>query len=157
MLRPRDAINFVNNCFSECDGEIELNEDIVIAAEEKFYSSRKGALVQEWASIYPCVIDYIDSLSFLKSQEFIEESLDKKDIEKIQDFLMDRDKSTSTDKSHENIILNFKELIKVWFIIGVIGIKKSDSVIIYSSFEKPELDITDLNKTFFIHPLFFRN
>ena len=157
MLRPRDAINFVNNCFAECDGEIELNEDIVIAAEEKFYSSRKGALVQEWTSIYPCVMDYIDSLSFLKSQEFHEESLDKKDIEKIQDFLMDRDKSTSTDKFHENIVLNFKELVKVWFIIGVIGIKKSDSVIIYSSFEKSELDITDLNKTFIIHPLFFRN
>ena len=131
------------------------NEDIVITAEEKFYSSRKGALVQEWTSIYPCVRDYIDSLSFFEKQEFQEESLDKKDIEKIQTFLMDR--NTSTDKSHENIIFDFKELIKIWFVIGVIGIKKSDTVIIYSSFEKPELDITDLNKTFIIHPLFFRN
>ena len=67
------------------------------------------------------------------------------------------DRNTSTDKSHENIIFDFKELIKIWFVIGVIGIKKSDTVIIYSSFEKPELDITDLNKTFIIHPLFFRN
>lgn len=154
MLRPRDAIDFVNNCFAECDGDVELNEDIVITAEEKFYATRKGALTQEWMSIYPCIKDYLDALSFLKNREFDLESIKNQDIEEIQNFLIN--KNTSNENKHENIIFDFKELIKVWFIIGVIGIKKSNTVIIYSSFEKPELDITDLNKKFIIHPLFYR-
>ncbi len=37
------------------------------------------------------------------------------------------------------------------------GIKKSDTIIIYSHFGKRKLDITDYNKAFIIHPLFWRN
>ena len=41
MLRPRDAIDFVNICFKEADGSPVLEEDHVLTAEEKFYKSRK--------------------------------------------------------------------------------------------------------------------
>ncbi len=49
------------------------------------------------------------------------------------------------------------DLLNVWFICGVIGRKKSETLIIYSNHKKPDLDITDYNKEFKIHPLFFRN
>lgn len=52
--------------------------------------------------------------------------------------------------------MNFDELIKVWFIVGIIGIKRTETLIIYSSYDKPDLDITDIKRNFVIHPLFNR-
>ena len=154
MLRPRDAINFVNLCLAECDGSVVLNEDIVLEAEEKFYSVRKKALITEWKSIFPHIDDYLDSLSFIKDKLFCVHSLDNK--EQVLNYLLSRPNDKPDDDEHNGRLLDFEKLIKVWFVVGIIGIKKSENITIYSSFEKPELDITDLNKQFDIHPLFFR-
>ncbi len=62
MLRPRDAIDFVNSCLAECNGKITLSEDIVLEAEEKYYSKRKRALEKEWISIFPHIKDYLECL-----------------------------------------------------------------------------------------------
>ncbi|HGX2236489.1 TPA: DNA repair protein, partial [Escherichia coli] len=60
------------------------------------------------------------------------------------------------DDLHSKIVMNFDELIKVWFIVGIIGIKRTETLIIYSSYDKPDLDITDIKRNFVIHPLFNR-
>ncbi|MBL4765144.1 MAG: hypothetical protein JKX67_07685 [Colwellia sp.] len=156
MLRPRDAINFVNLCLSECNGKVKLTEDIVLVAEEKFYAVRKTALGKEWGSIYPHIMEYLDSLSFIDLNNFKISGLTELIKNKVLSYLMDRPNNQPNDEEHNSRLLDFEELIKVWFAVGVIGIKKSETLIIYSSFEKPELDITDLNKEFEIHPLFFR-
>lgn len=156
MLRPRDAINFVNICLSECDGLVNLNEDIILVAEEKYYSSRKRALVTEWKSIYPFIEEYLDALSLLSISEFDLPILPQVDKEKISQHIFDRLANNQEDEHHMKIIMNFEELLKVWFTVGVIGIKKTSSLIIYSSFDKPNLDITDMKRTFIIHPLFNR-
>ena len=41
-------------------------------------------------------------------------------------------------------------------IIGIIGIKKAVSVVIYSRYEKEHLDISDYDKNFVIHDLYWR-
>lgn len=151
MLRPRDAINFVNLCLSECDENIEISENMVLSAEEKFYSHRKQALIQEWRSFYPYISDYIDSLSCFQNKII---NLD--DVSIAQDYLLKQKSANNSDKTHEDIILTPGKLLNVWFVIGCIGIKKSTNLTIFSSFEKSELDITDYNKEFEIHPLFFR-
>jgi hypothetical protein len=156
MLRPRDAINFVNLCLGECNGKVELNEDIVLEAEEKFYSGRKQALVKEWKSNYFHLESYLDSLSFILSQEFSISSLDEKILSKISNFLLEKPDQKNCEE-HNSRIMEIGELIKVWFAVGVIGIKKSKTLIIYPSYEKPYLDISDLSKSFVIHPLFYRN
>lgn len=156
MLRPRDAINFVNICLSECDGIVNLTEDIILVAEEKYYSSRKRALVTEWKSIYPFIEEYLDALSLLSQSEFDLATLPSVDKEKISQYIFDRLVNNHEDEQHMKIIMNFEELLKVWFTAGVIGIKKTSSLIIYSSFDKPNLDITDLKRLFVIHPLFNR-
>lgn len=153
MLRPRDAIDFVNLCLSEGDGQTVLHEDLIFSAEEKFYHSRKQAMIKEWISLYPNIEDYLDCLSFITNQIFKKSELDI-EKEKIQSHLMSN--NISADPNHEEIVLNFDLLIKVWFTVGVIGIKKSQSLTIYSCFDKPYLDITDINKEFKIHPLFYR-
>lgn len=154
MLRPRDAIDFVNYCFSEADGAAFLNEDMVLSAEEKFYHSRKQAMIKEWVSLYPHIKDYLDCISFIRAPDFRVEDLAGVK-EKIQEHLIIKS-DDNDNKDHNDIVLDFEKVVNVWFCVGVIGIKKSESVTIYSSFEKPFLDITDMNKCFSIHPLFFR-
>ncbi|MBY6106821.1 KAP family NTPase [Ferrimonas balearica] len=156
MLRPRDAIDFVNLCLAKCDGTVLLNEDIVLEAEEKYYSTRKNALVKEWLSIFPCIKDYLDAISYISTKEFKISELDEKSKNDALNHLLNCPSSNSDCERHISRQTNFDELLKVWFVVGVIGFKKSKSLTIYSSFEKQELDITDLNKTFRIHPLFYR-
>lgn len=156
MLRPRDAIDFVNSCLAECNGQIELDEDIVLEAEEKYYSKRKSALVKEWKSIFPYIKDYLDALALISDEEFSIADLKSDTKDKVLNYLLDRPNDHPEDERHSNRMVSFEELSKVWFTVGVIGFRKSKSLTIYSSYEKQELDITDLNKTFRIHPLFFR-
>lgn len=156
MLRPRDAIDFVNSCLAVCNGEIELNEDIVFEAEEKYYAKRKSALVKEWKSIYPYIKDYLDVLSLINTDEFRCAELSQETKDSVSNYLLERPNLDLEDEKHNNRIVSMEELLKVWFTVGVVGLKKSKNLIIYSSFEKQDLDITDLNKTFKIHPLFYR-
>ncbi|CAG8999726.1 MAG: hypothetical protein CENE_01705 [Candidatus Celerinatantimonas neptuna] len=156
MLRPRDAIDFVNLCLAECDGNIELNSSIILEAEEKFYSKRKQALCHEWKSIFSYIDCYLDSLSYIKIQEFNIDDISNHTKEEILNHLAEYPYNYKIHNNHEEKLGNIKDLIKIWFTVGVIGIKKTDSLIIYSSFDKQELDITDIEKNFYIHPLFFR-
>lgn len=154
MLRPRDAIDFVNYCLNQGDGTTSLNENHILEAEEKFYSARKNAINKEWLSRYAHIGDYTDSIAFISKKEFRKQDIEA-DIALVIDFLMS--KSTSSDDSTEDkIATDFNALLDVWFTIGVIGLKKSETLSIYSSFDKPSLDISDFNKEFVIHPLFYR-
>lgn len=154
MLRPRDAIDFVNLSLAEADGSTELCEDYLLEAEEKFYVSRKQALCKEWASIYSHISKYIDTISYIDTQFFKLDDISPI-IDKIQVEILS---STDSDPSpiSEAITSDFNTLINIWFIVGVIGIKKTETLTIYSSFAKQELDISDFKKEFKIHPLFFR-
>ncbi|HDX3076870.1 TPA: DNA repair protein [Escherichia coli] len=156
MLRPRDAINFVNICLSECDGMVNMNENIVLIAEEKFYSSRKRALVTEWKSIYPFIEEYLDVLSLISFSDFTVSNIGQAVKDDISQHLLDRLTVVKEDDQHTKILMNFEGLLKVWFVVGVVGIRKTASLIIYSSFDKPNLDITDMKRDFVIHPLFDR-
>lgn len=154
MMRPRDAIDFVNLCLAEADGTTSLSEDLVLTAEEKFYHSRKQAIIKEWISFYSHIKDYLDCLSFVTTPFFkLDDIAELKD--QVQEYLVNRSGTSDGDKETD-IALKFDMLMNVWFCIGVIGIRKSPTLTIYSSFDKPYLDITDLNKEFSIHPLFYR-
>ena len=155
MLRPRDAIDFVNQCLSEGDGYTELNQEMVLKAEENYFSSRKKALVKEWVSLYPHIKEYIDCISFIENIEFTHGDDNQAVLNNIVDYLTQFN-SRVDDERHTEIVCEFSELIRVWFVIGILGIKKHENLIIYANFDKPELDITDMGNAFIIHPLFYR-
>ena len=153
MLRPRDAIDFVNICFKEADGSPVLEEDHVLTAEEKFYKSRKDALIKEWVSIYPNIEIYIDILLNIIEKKFCLSDLNIY----TNEILEIGSKSSESDSIVDNCISDdFRAIVDVWFTVGLVGIFKKESLIIYSSFEMQNLDLTDYKKTFSIHPLFYR-
>ncbi|MFP0293366.1 P-loop ATPase, Sll1717 family [Acinetobacter baumannii] len=157
MLRPRDAIEFVNLCLKKVSWDAAvLNENIVLEAEEEFYSGRKSALCSEWYSLFPNLRSYLDVLSVFESQCInLNKLTTQKDI--ICEVLL------KSENLEDEVIKNcvdcsdFRDILNIWFVCGVVGRKKTDHVIIYSNHQKMELDITDFNKEFVIHPLFFRN
>lgn len=156
MLRPRDAIDFVNLCLSHADGQVELTEDDVLEAEQGYYTSRKNALSDEWRSTYKGIESYIDSISLVKNDLFTVDSLKQTGVDgKILEFLIDRTGHIN-EKESEIIATNFNEIVHIWFSIGLIGYKISSTRVVYSSYNKPRLDITDFTKEFVVHPLFYR-
>lgn len=157
MLRPRDAIEFVNTCLQKVSWDSAiLNENIVIEAEEVFYAGRKSALCSEWYSLYPNLRSYLDALSIFPSDDINIHSLNS-NKDAICEVLLKSD--NLDDEVINNCVTNsdFKDILNIWFICGVIGRIKNNSVVIYSNHQKMELDITDYNKDFRIHPLFYRN
>lgn len=154
MLRPRDAIDFVNYCLTQGDGTTSMNEDHVLEAEEKYYTSRKNAINKEWLSRYKHISDYTDSVALITKREFHKSDIED-DVNTVIEFLISKS-TQNDDSSDEKIATDFNALLNVWFTIGLIGLKKSDTLTVYSSFDKSHLDISDYNKEFVIHPLFFR-
>lgn len=156
MLRPRDAIEYVNLCLSKVSGDVgKLNHCVVLEAEEDYYSSRKSALCSEWYSLYPNLRIYLDALSVFETNTLNKDIL----INKKDEFCEILLKSENLDDEiiSKCIASDFTDILNIWFVCGVIGRSKTEDIVIYSNHQKMELDITDFNKTFKIHPLFFRN
>lgn len=162
MLRPRDAIDFVNLCFKKANGQTEITENNLIEAEEAFYNSRKRAIVKEWGKIYPLINHYIDCISMLDKQSFSSKNLNKFYNDFQSHIISSGDETIKSKilagflKSDGKDKFTLRELLSIWFQIGIVGIKKSESVILYSDYEKRKLDITNFSQRFYIHPLFWR-
>lgn len=162
MLRPRDAIEFVNYCFKCADGNTEINEKHVLEAEEYYFSSRKKALGREWQSIYPEVQTYINLIHNLGQNKFnLSNLFNIKDCikEELLKTNNDEDPLVQTLLKHDDQSIKevIKKLLDIWFSIGIIGIHKAQDLIVYSKFEKQHLDLSDYEKEFYIHPLFWRH
>lgn len=118
-------------------------------------SARKNALVDEWKALYPAIEKYINViLKFINHQVFRFTDIDNtKAQEEIISCEEISDEIVQKSLNNKNII---EDLLQVLFEIGVIGINLSNKNIIYSNFNKRHLDISDFNKEFYVHPLFWR-
>ena len=63
LLRPRDAISFLNQCFVNAVDKIPLPERAVIRAEAVYSEDRRRALIEEWNSVFPCISAYLEQLN----------------------------------------------------------------------------------------------
>ena len=161
MLRPRDGIDFVNLCFKNAQGQTEIRKEHLVEAEEYFYTSRKNAIIKEWSGLHSELKCYLDCLSQLSCDVFTFQNLLDNNAAGIENFIIDNFNNEDAqvvklfgDGKREGAL---KRLLLIWFRVGVVGIKKSDDITIYSSFGKRELDITDYEKEFRVYPLFWRS
>jgi hypothetical protein len=62
LLRPRDAIMFVNSCLKESQGKSEITASIIKLAEKAYSADRIESLKYEWFVEHPLLDKYIDVL-----------------------------------------------------------------------------------------------
>ncbi|WP_424932661.1 P-loop ATPase, Sll1717 family [Amaricoccus macauensis] len=62
LLRPRDAISFINHCFFEASENPPISVKEVQRAERNYSEERRRALVEEWAGVYPGLEVLLSSL-----------------------------------------------------------------------------------------------
>ena len=164
MLRPRDAIDFVNICFNKAQGSSVITADHILEAEESFYESRKGAIIKEWGGLYSDISHYLGAIFKIKTRTFVADDLKiKQTISDISDLFLDSNDNVGDVTPMKKLFLedttnekSIELLLNVWFKVGIIGIKKSDTITIFSTFSKRKLDDSDYEKLFIIHPLFWR-
>ena len=53
LMRPRDTILFVNECFREAQNSVTITPNLIRQAEARYSSGRLNSLRDEWQSIYP--------------------------------------------------------------------------------------------------------
>lgn len=157
MLRPRDAIDFINKCFSAANGKTVIQIHELTTAEEYYFDSRKKALKDEWKAVYPEVDTYVDILlRFVKKQTFNTDVLHKlkNDIKESLIATNNMDDMIVQKAVEDKDVI--QDLLEIWFKIGVVGIRKDKNIILYSNFSKRHLNVVDYSKDFYIHPLFWR-
>ncbi len=162
MMRPRDLITFVNICIDNSDGKSKIDEASIRSAEHEYRHNRLDALISEWHEVYPAVGSFVRLLYKLPNDFTLEDLRESyKTLEAVllagdneEDPLVKKMLSiTSEDGGLVELFL--KELLDVWFIIGVIG-KQDDSSLLFSTPNHPSLDEIDFADVqwFEVHPLF---
>ena len=136
LLRPRDAILFVNNCLIEAEGKTEITGSIIKTAEKNYSATRLESLQYEWFVEHPLLEKYI-SILHRKSPSFKVSTISTDELEKIIIEMGDcsvengdivtkiaHKYSTSSYPEHVKYLTEFKQhLLFTLYKIGVVGIK----------------------------------
>lgn len=80
LLRPRDAIMFVNFCLMEAQGKSEITNSTIKLAEKTYSSDRIESLKYEWFVEHPMLEKYIDVLHH-KNTTFKVSNISDKELE----------------------------------------------------------------------------
>lgn len=82
LLRPRDAIMFVNFCLKESQGKSQITSSIIKVAEKSYSADRIESLKYEWFVEHPLLGKYIEILHH-KSTNFKVSSITDEQLELI--------------------------------------------------------------------------
>jgi hypothetical protein len=84
LMRPRDAIAFVNECLEMAQGHYEVTATMIRKAELEYSRIRREALEQEWQSAFPTIRNLLNFVaSFKKALIDVEELLDKDRVDSL--------------------------------------------------------------------------
>lgn len=136
LLRPRDAIIFINECLIEAQGKTQISGEIIKAAEKTYSSNRLESLTYEWSVEHPQLNKYMEIL-YHKNQNFKVSTITNDELEtlivKIQNGNPQEKESLAclankyietVYPASEKVMKDFKNnLLYTLYKIGVIGIK----------------------------------
>lgn len=136
LLRPRDAIIFINECLIAAQGKTQITGEIIKSAEKTYSSNRLESLTYEWSVEHPLLNRYMEFLyhkthNFKVSQITTEEmeslmlNIQTEDIQE-KDILVTLAVKYWNSKYPESdkILKDFRNnLLYVLYKIGIIGIK----------------------------------
>jgi hypothetical protein len=136
LLRPRDAIMFVNFCLKEAQDKTEIDSGVIKVAEKSYSIDRLESIKDEWHVEHPLLNRYI-SLLHHKATSFKLASLKQEDIQMLA-LELSESKCTFCDSAiqsaieysksnypqSENFLNQFiKNVFYILYKVGAIGIK----------------------------------
>lgn len=162
---PRDVIMFFNICLKHAAGKTKLSQQIIRDAEGEYSELRLKALADEWSADFPDIAPL--SLIFLKQlpNSFrLDELEESRLVSRAYEFLFtpERNEQTYTYKQVEQYAdkpLDLRrELIKMFFRAGIVGLKLESHLEIYWSFKGERVVEANLrdDTSCYIHPAFWR-
>jgi hypothetical protein len=138
LLRPRDAIAFMNECLSEGIGKTRLTWDDIHVAEEKYSAKRLLALRDEWKPTYPGIDRLFDVLKGAPAR------MDRAAMSKRLDdalmlasepgfagikWLTDLSNGFWSADSSDNWFESYGPLAKMLYDVGLVGVSISNSAV----------------------------
>lgn len=168
LLRPRDAIAFVNSMIKRADKKSYFTATIIKDAEAEYSTSRMNALIFEWFSDFPNIYNAAKILRGRAPQFNIDE-ITEDDLIKLylryDDFKKQKHcKIFELIKQYGNEDITYDvfrlKLVRIFYLVGIIGIKSNTwNTFIYSidgdrAIQKPEIN-KDVRLA--IHKTFWRN
>lgn len=165
LMRPRDVIAFVNECFDASAGQTTVSVNAMRKAEVEFARKRKDALIQEWQSAFP-LLDDILTLFTSKRKSGLE-LLDL--LDKIDDFCTAVWASSKisfdpvwdlcqayADGRKKTSLHVLAELTAILYRTGAVGVKISpQDKFVYSHMDQPLIapQLLSVNTRVRLHPM----
>lgn len=162
LLRPRDAITFLNECIKAGEGKARINQTMIYQAEEAYSESRLTALADEWSTDYPnlgklCLLFKKFPQKFKQNE--IQDDFDARMLEfalsQPQDDIIFR---IARDKIENNTGEPLTEYLKILYRTGLIGVKPETNYSVLWSYKGNRLLGGEINidASIHIHPAFWR-
>lgn len=172
LLRPRDAIMFVNSCLQESQGKTEITSSIIKLAEKSYSSDRIESLKYEWFVEHPLLDKYIEVLhhrnSNFKVSSISDEELEILILELTEKSDLNSDIAVKsayaymkseypTSKSY--MVQLRQNLLYILYKVGVVGIKvDGTSTVKWSHDRSQDLTAKKIENTsiVYIHKILWR-
>lgn len=165
MLRPRDAIAFLNACIAASAGSTAITAPAVAAAEEAYSTKRLEALRDEWRLDYPSLADMILCLKRLPEAFTGHEVLDQV-YESVFDYLArPLEDDGLRDRARAELEARFNEedreavflaLAKVLHRVGALGVKAIETMPLKWAYDGGRVRRLEVEHRYRIHPSLWR-
>ncbi len=165
LLCPRDAIAFVNECLNIAEGATQISHEHIVQVEETYSRNRLRALADEWSADYKLIFE---SVYLLKKQPERFRVNDLFNLEGFEDRLLEFivNNTNNKDDIYEKIYTLYYdrsqpleaviELVKIFYRIGVLGLKQETFTTIAWSFQGHRTLDIDASCVCHVHPAFWR-
>jgi hypothetical protein len=160
LLRPRDLIQFFNECILLSNGETKITNNILFSAEGNYSRQRFFALRDEWMGIYPNLALYSQILKAKKSIFKVKDI----PLSEIEDICLTSVISPECKEGEDKINLlkvaegkmqpqeYRKELIFILYKVGLIGLKPNISMPVFWSYHNSSsISEVEINNDSIVH------
>ncbi|AMO67328.1 P-loop ATPase, Sll1717 family [Zhongshania aliphaticivorans] len=172
LLRPRDAIMFVNACLIESQGKTEITASIIKLAEKSYSVDRIESLKYEWFVEHPLLDKYIDVLhrrnSNFKAGTISDDQLELLILELAE--CPESNADIAVKSAHSYMKIGYpssnaymaqlrQNILFILYKVGVVGIKVNGSSSVKWSYDRSQ-DLTAKNientSIVYIHKILWR-
>lgn len=167
LMRPRDLIQFFNECIKTSDGKTIVTQKALLQAEGTYSRERLRALFDEWYSLFPN-LEYVYVLLKDKKDVFILENITEDEL--TTNFLelltsgrgkpgLDMDLIKMAFENQITIDTYRQNIVHIFYKVGLVGLRTERGVpISWSHISGSSVSMSEISETtrIYIHKTFYR-